>query len=342
MEPLTTLALRRIPLEQVWEEGVLNAPLPQSQIRELVSRITLENLYREGLLDEKTDPDLIAIALQKGDPHLLWPYIGLSVGAEINYPVNPFSQEAEKYIERDEGINPENFDKIRQDAILLFIDDLIQFLDSPGFPYTYEDKTFVWGTVKAPDRRKELWKIITIRNSQSEDDETSTPLEVEYFDTLDEMLTYLFIEIETYTTLIEGATHQGVNTLQMTYRYALQGLQTGLRIELGSENSNTETLWELLEQGVITLNSDFELSLNDLKDETRLTVVDNFLYIIVVKEGQQDYVGDYFVYYGRDDGLLILTSLYLKGNNWNYEAGLRYSLEQEFLKPQVSSIGNVN
>ncbi len=322
MQSLATLASRRIPIAQIWEEGILNEPLPIQQLQELRERITLENLYNEGLINEDLDPDLFAFALEKSAPGLLWPYISLVLIRPMYVSTNPFSQAGLDYAQQRHGISEEEFITARRSALSTLITELTQFLEEPGLAHDYGNLTIAWSRVE------DFWKVISIRITPEPKSEEAAgqegefgvpnPLIVNFYTTLDEMISFILEEMENYSdvkTLISFS--QGFNELEPDYRAALAGMKTGLQ-------ADTEDIWEMLDEGVITLTTNFQLSLADLKDRTRLVVVDNFLYIIVVEEDEDIFAqnilrGSYYLYYPRQDALLILSSLFLTGNAWNLD-----------------------
>ena len=330
MESLATLASRRVPLTQIWEEGVLNEPLPNEQLRQLRDRITLDSLYHGGLINEDINIGLFAFAVEKSIPNLVWSYIGLVLNRPIYHPASPFSKEGEDYAEKIRGIKPNYFIEARKQALSVLATELTQFLEESGIPHDYGNVTIVWSHANNPNGQKPLWKVLAIRITPGPQDEDEAaqqdefgvpnPVQVNFFATLDEIMAFIFQEMDNQgvvTTLIHDNQSQGVNELESDYQAALNGMRNGLQ-------ADTESIWEMLEGGIITLSGNFQLSLEDFKEQTRLVVIDDFLYIIVVESNEDIYEqnvsrGSYYLYYQRDDALLILSSLFLTGNAWNLD-----------------------
>ena len=349
MQSLANLALRQIPIDQAWEELKEGRALPAAQIQQLRNKITLDTLYHEGLINGNIDPDLFAVAVEKSIPNLVWPYIAFALNHPIYYPVSPFSQSGEDYMERDHGIDLDYFTEVRQGALSILATELASFLKEPDVPHDYNNLTIVWGRAENPNDPEPLWKVLAIRLSPEPEDEEEAgqegefgvpdPVLVNFFTTLDEMMVFIFHEMESYSevsTLISTG-NQGLNNLEPDYQAALRGIRTGLQ-------AGTEDTWEMLKEGIITLTNDFQLALAELENRTRLVVMGNHLYIIVVERDKdifnQDIErGNYYLFYRRDDALLILSSLYLTGNYWTLDINPVYE-DQGYLPRMEETLSN--
>ena len=303
---LAQIALQRLSIKEIWERGLLDAPLPPSQLEELNRKITLDNLYLEGLLNRDMDINLFGLAVSKSIPTYLWPYLGVIL---LVSGLSPFTPEGEEYYNSGLPIKltSEQYTAELQDVLALLLEDIINFLNQPGLAFGNEELTLSWAHNYIG---VDPWKLITIPElpvEEEEEENIDLPSAIYYFETLDSLLAYL-------PPRILGESEEP-SRLDRDQRTALSGMQKALRV-------NTETLWKDFERdtGVITQN--FELSLNEFVKGARVDVMGDFLYVAYTLEDE----GPYFSYYPREDALLILTSFFLNDERW------KHSIEIESLK----------
>ncbi len=317
MDSLSNLALRRIPVSQIWEEGILNAPLPKSQLRQLQDRITLDNIYREGLFSpeddqEEVDPELFAVAVEQNTPNFIWPYLSQALGATISYPTSPFDDASRDYAERVYAIEPEDYDDALDRAIGLFRNDLIEvIINTPGAPYGHGNNLIIaWAPARNPLGGPDIHKVISIRLHRQD------PLRIEYFDTFDEVVNFIYDEMVAYDAVgpIQGS-NVDLSYLDPEIRTALGAIRESLQI-------NTEGLWERLEEGTIEVKRNFQLAVDKLRKGASLTVVGEFLYLVTSNPQNGATVNIYF----REDGELLLTSFDITSNLWDATADPIYEI----------------
>lgn len=302
MERLSDLALRRIPITQIWEEGLLDAPLPNYQLGQLHDRITLDAIYHEGLFNpdedegrEEVDPDLFRIAVEQNTPNFIWPYLSKALGVEISYPTSPFDDASRDYAERIYAIEPEDYNDALDRAVRLFLNDIVEVvINTKGAPYLHNDIIVAWSPMDTPSGI--IHKVLSIHLMED------NSYIIQYFTTFDDVVNFIFAEMTKYDSIgpIQGrnvdTTHLAPDTTT-----ALTAIQSALQVDTGD-------LWNRLEEGTITIQGPVQLAVSQLIDGVTLTVVGRFLYLI----GE-----DYTVYIRQYGGEVLLSSLALSSNSWD-------------------------
>lgn len=310
MATLTQLAFSRLSAAEIWEQGLLNLPLQSSLRQQIEDRLTFDNLYREGFINEDIDLDLLAYAMEKSVPYLLWAYISYNQGTNIFSDTrSPFTQEGEEYAMEELGITAVEFEALREGALATFATDLTTFLENPGRHYGYGGNLdLAWGRARNPNVGDQLWKVVAIFADQD------NPSQDFYYPTLDQMLAgiYGFMHDSDNVDILTSG-EADPNILDDDERLALTGIQNSLE-------ANPDNIWSILEEGKITLSVDFQLAIYALTKGAQVHVVGDHLYIYVGEEDE----GSYYEYYTKEDGLLILTSFFLQSNTWDVEMGSPY------------------
>ena len=313
MASLTQRAIDKLSIKDIWEKGVLNASLPPQTFDKLYNKITLQNLYNENLLTSDMDLDLFALALSKSAPNLLWSYIGLMYDTPWNdwvghFPEHtPFNQEGEEYIIKRYETTLEDYKEILKTALQALLNDLILFLLNLGIPHNYE-KRFV--VVSELENRQ--WKLlIIVPDVRYNVLGNYSYTHVFILDSLDEVLSTIYMNIsrlieEGYIVPLYEPKEDTLYTLDPVFLKSLDMIRSGV-------NLNTEELWEELIMKEIILQNDFALSIRELKRNTRINVMGDYLYLIMVLEDETT-----FVSFKREEGLLILTGFYIPDNKWSF------------------------
>ena len=289
MASLTARAIDKLSVREIWEKGVLDAPLPPQTLNRLYNKITLQNLYSENLLTSDMDLDLFAFALSVSFPDLLWRYNRYIFPEE-----SPFGEE--DVIET----TLEEYQLERKVALQDLLNDLLLFLDNLDHPQNYEDSIFVISKLE-----DDLWKLLNIVLDPTSE---NAPTHVFILDSLDKVLgtiyenNKVFIEEGVAITLNRPLEHTLASLTPIILK-SFNAIRTVLDIE-------TEELWEMLKTGESVLTGDFQLSINELKRHNRVTVMGDYLYIIIVSDE-----GTKFTSFNRKEGLALLTSFYIPGNN---------------------------
>ena len=311
MTTLSERAIEKLSVREIWEKGVLDAPLPSQTIDKLYDKITLQNLYQEDLIRTNMDLDLFTLAVSRSVPHLLWSYINHVSGSEPNAGLyseeSPFSEEGERYVMLAEGLTPEEFEKERENARDELLKDLIVFLKNLDVPQRYKDAIYV-----TSEMEDGLWKLLIIDlSSKLEIMHTIPPTHVFILNSLDEVLNTIYETISTsiepaFPVTLDGPEGSEPERIDPTLVKSFDAI----RLALGYD---TEELWDQLTTREITLSEDFQLSLSILKEGARVNVIGDYLYLIILYGHITDYV-----YYSREDGLALLTSFFLPVNKWSF------------------------
>ena len=310
MASLTSRAIEKLSVKDIWEKGVLNAPLPPQTLDRLYNKITLQNLYNENLLTNDMDLDLFALALEKSAPGFLWPYINKIFETDIYSKESPLSEEGENFIASNLEVVPENFDTFRNVALQNFLNDLILYISTElDLPHRYVNNIFVSSRFEDGS-----WKLLIINSKITlKTLKKDPPTKVNIFNTLDELLFTIYGELESYFS--EGSIIKLVQNLanpadpdfelvDPTTEIALNGMRTALKVD-------PRKLWDKLETGEAILTGDFSFSFRFLKRGSRLTVMGEYLYIVMTNKS-----GTNFVNFTRDSGLALLTTFFLPDNLW--------------------------
>ena len=326
MKTLAECAIALLSIQDIWDSGVLSAALPEGQIEQLSAKITLDNLYKEGFLNLDLDMDLFATAVSRCVPLLLWVYIDSVDNTEYHYITHPPFGYNENPFDKTEKWGSE-FKNIREMALLFFLRDLVNFVESPGTVYSTSTLDYVWSQARNPvDPNKPLWKLLIIYNvniSPNERDPKLVPSHASYFRTLDELLLHLFNEMSLsgQISMMTYCNDFSNDLLQDKYKKAFNAIKTALNVS----DRELERRWNELDEGEIFIERDFNLSLKEFKRGARLYVMGEYLYIVSRLEGDEN-AGTYYLSYPKEDGLLILTSFYLS-DDWEYNREKIYWME---------------
>lgn len=314
MATLAQIALRQLPLVGIQGQEILNLSLPPEQLEKIKDKITLDNLYQEDIISPDLDISLFRIAVIKSIPNLLWSYISQWTKKDFYHHQSPFTANGAYYLQRSLQITPDQTEEIISSALELMVADLSRFLSKSGFSNYYGDLIIVWSRVFDSHSPDLLWKILSIRSAYVTEEEADfpEPTQTFYYRTLDDMLIGIFDEMQHYgviTTLDQSA---NPNELNSSLKLALMGMKESLKAE-------TENLFRDLKKGIIILENNFQLALNIFKQGIRLYAMGRYLHIVEIIEDEDNPVfrtEDYF--YTREDAILILASIFIKGNISRY------------------------
>lgn len=305
MSTLSDCIVKKLTVSEIWEKGILEAPLPPQTIDELYNKMTLQNLYDEKLLTREMDLDLLALAVSNTVPDLLWLYINQRYQSKLYSKDNSFSEEGEAYIRTE--LKVEDIETVRKNAIQDLLDDLMLFFENLDVPHDYPDAVFV--SSKLENGR---WKLlVVVSTSNLNCIEENPPTQIYIFYNLDDLIASicrqacLFIESDVRLTLTQREiTPPG--KIDPVLIKSFDAISSNLGFD-------TKGLWEKLKRGEIVLKEDFQLSLLIFKEKYRVTVMGENFYLVTMDED-----GVYFIYFTKEDGLAFLTSFFLPGNRWVY------------------------
>ena len=324
MSSLSERAVEKLSVKEIWEHGLLGAPFPPDIYEQLCAKITLQNLYDEGLLTPEIDLELLSWGISNSVPNLMWPYINAKYKTDIFGEDNPFSAEGAEYIISELKLTNYEFQDLRKEALQHLAQDLTSLLQEEGLPFRRGSGIFVWSKVR--ENGCMLWKLLIIDlASKCWTIHRNPPTHVYILDNLDEFIEMYHGEMLTYTSgdftarLISEEKEKLPGSLDNTYRRIFNGIKEDLDI-------NTEKFWEELKTRGAILKGNFGLSLRELKKDTRVTVMGDYLYIVFIDRDGTDYI-----FVERKDGLLILTSFFLTGNEWEFKDVSRGLLEVLFV-----------
>ena len=309
MASLAELAVEKLSIKEIWENGVLSAPLPSHILTRLQAKITLQNMYEEKILASDMDLDLFALALDNSASGFLWSYINVITNKHIQHKYNPLSQEGETYIKSLLHITRGDFERVRKTALQNFLNDLLVYissnLDYPGH---------IWGyciTHVLSKLENGKWKLLIINLLVKSDEDNNSPIEIYNLDSLDLVLSVIYIGILMYCRNYSRALLVEAKHLPKRLSSSLIKSFIAMKATL---DCDTEELWEKLKTRFIILGNNFELSLRILEYEARVCGMGNHLYIVTI-----DKSGTNFECYSREDALLILSSFFLPDNkSWYF------------------------
>ncbi len=336
MQSLRQLAIGRIPVVEIWQQGLLEegGPLPSKTVEELKSRLTLENLFREGSLTSNLDLDLFAYILrQQGLLKLLYPYLfdlGVIYTDEFSFydandenyePLDLLDANTAIYYLPGEEIIISIQDKL-QPALQRLLDDLVSFLENPGLPianiYTlpmmdygglHEDEsggvieekvefTFIW------DRYNDMYRLFVIEEVDKNNNKLTL---LTTFQTIDNLLKDVISYEDRFITRLFTIILQP-NILEPNIRCALQCFH----------NTTSTDLWKELKTKTIKLTGDLQMVPDDLVGAKEIRRIDDYLYI----QGKTQ-----VPYYLNNDGILILDALSINPERW-YTVDITTLLEE--------------
>lgn len=322
MQSLRRLAIAKLPLTEIWNQGLLgqDSPLPNETKQELATRLTLDNLYRDGLLDENLDLDLFAYILQKENlGPLLYPYL---VDQDVAYtdeytfyyvddeeqePRDIFDADVVTYYLPEKEITISIQDKL-QSALKQLLHDLISFLENPGLPianvytlpvrdysipvdddYAYNeetvDHTFIW------QQYNNAYRLFVIEDNK-----------VVFLTTLpsiDQVMRDVLLYQNVFITRLFKETSTP-DTLSPEIRCALQCLKT----------SSTIDLWRSLANSGISVGQPLQMAPQSMVTAEKILTIGDYLYIISP---------EMLRFYVINDALVLLNVLNFNQEKWKLE-----------------------
>ena len=144
---LTQRAVEKLSLAEIIKQGLLDQPLLPNVIKQLKTKITLENLHQADLLTEDLDSKFIVIALENNNnTNIIWSYMAQRRDSFLtNQPeISPFSEEGEVLGIQLLRISRETFLALREQAVKDFLVILISILENEGVVLEVDNFRFIW------------------------------------------------------------------------------------------------------------------------------------------------------------------------------------------------------
>ena len=303
---LTQLAIPKVPLEQVFEGGLLLGPFGKKIITQLQNRVTLEELYTGNLLTADLDLAIFWMALDKVAPTLVWSYLNetLEYGEIPSYP--PLSSEGIAFLAEINGYSKKESEDATQDALRDILVDLLILLDHPGEYFIIGEQVgFTWDYI---DGYRLFWiPSGPVTYNQAEaigEPQVPTIYKVA---TLDDFLQSLINSFANYDyTGRLGFRREDPNQLEIQQRVGLGALRDAYG---GNLDVIYDRLWN--QDEIILTDGNLDLTLSRLSIETAvIRVIEDYLYIFFSYSRP--------LYFTPDDGNLIIASLAYNPNRWEF------------------------
>ena len=301
---LTQLAIRRVPLEQIFEQGLLTAPLKQTELTNLQNRITLENLYLEDLLTPDLNPAIFWMALEKISPDLVWFYLNDNITHEDVPSFTPLSTQGLAYLNEINGYSLQESQDATQDALRDILTDFFNILGHPGTYFIIDSQSgFVW------DYHNDRYRFFWIPSGPVTYDEAESSGEAQIPIIYEANNLDNFLRI--FTSLGLGDVYSrldfrfvGPNQLEIQQKVGFEALRNAFG---GNLQGIYDRLWD--EDRAIMTNGNLDLTLSRLGAEIAvIRVIGDYLYLFFAYSQP--------LYFERQDGNLIIASLGYNPKRW--------------------------
>ncbi len=303
---LTQLAASKVPLGEIFEQGLLSAPLKRSELNLFQERVTLENLYLEGLLTSDLDTAILWMALEKSAPSLIWNYLNenLDYGEIPNFP--PLSQQGLAFLEEINGYSKKESEAATEDALRDILTDLLEILDHAGEYFIIEQQVgFTWDYLDG-------YRIFLIPSgpATAEEAESSGEMQVPIVyqsATLDDFvrdLVQLFGQFD-YTGRLNFR-RASPTQLEIQQQVGLSALRNAYG---GNLDAIYDRLWN--QGGVILTDGNLDLTLSSLSAQAAtIRTIGDYVYIFFSYSRP--------LYFTGDDGNLVIASLAYNPKRWEF------------------------
>lgn len=323
MQSLAELSVKKLPLTQIWEEDILQSALPREVKTEAAKKFTLDNLYHEGELHEDVDYDLFYLCLKN---HVgtgpVWKAAFNKLGLPLNDWItadindqNVVTQIAAKY-----NVSLADLKEALQEGVGVVLLEIINWLDHPGLAFVYGDVTFA-----LEYQRKKIWRLLIMHFADVDEDNNNTDVKSSLvgYTLLDQALARIYRYIRhygQYEPFENFGEHLQPESLSNQSKKVLETMLRVLKVD-----QRVEDIWTTLKDRAIIIYSQPEFSTKDLRENTVLVRIGDYLHIL-----KYDYLHvlayddslDGIKTYPQEDAFLILVPLTLDTNDdvnvWEY------------------------